>query len=151
MKITCDKNKLIECLNIVGRTVPVRTTLPILECVLLTADDTGLRLAASDLEMNVQTAPFQCEIDEPGCAALDAKLFSEIVRKMPGDYIDIEVGPNNMAKCESGRAMFNISGQPGDEFPVMPSVEKTSGISLKSKTFKEMIRQTIFSVATEDV
>lgn len=150
MYITCEKNKLIDGLNMVGRTVSGRTTLPILECVLLSADEDGLRLTANDLEMSIETAPIAADITEPGSVALDARLFSEIVRKMPGDYIDIKSDANHFTECVSGRARFNITGLPGEEFPVMPPLEQTAGYTLKARTLKDMIRQTIFSVAVDE-
>ena len=161
MNITCEKERLIDCLGIVGRTVSNRTTLPILECVLLTAEDDGLRLTANDLEMSIETTPVSAEINEPGSVALDAKLFSEIVRKMPGEYIQIKSDAMNMTECTSGRACFNITGLPGEEFPVTkPDNPKdnaggqespaVAGYTMKARVLKDMIRQTIFSVATED-
>ena len=150
MDIICERESLTEILNTVGRTVSSRTTLPILECVLLSAEGDGLRITANDLEMSIETAPIHAEINESGNVALDAKLFSEIVRKMPGDYVHIKTDASNMTECTSGRACFNITGLPGDEFPVTPEYEKTNGYAMKAGVLKDMIRQTIFSVATED-
>ena len=150
MKIRCAKERLVDGLHLVGRTVSVRTPLPILECILLTADADGIRLMANDLEMSIETAPLPADVDVGGSVALEAKLFSEIVRKMPGDEIHIEVKENNETICKSGKARFTIMGMPGDEFPVMESLDKTDGYKLSAKEFREMIRQTIFSVATDD-
>jgi DNA polymerase-3 subunit beta len=150
MHITCEKNILSECLSTVGRTVPSRTTLPILECVLLTAEGDGLRLAANDLEMSIETAAFPAEVKEPGSVALDARLLSEIVRKMPGSLITIKSDPSNITECTSGRALFHITGRPGEEFPVMPAMERTAGYMVKARILRDMIRQTIFSVAADE-
>ena len=150
MKIRCAKERLVEGLNLVGRTVSTRTPLPILECILLTADENGVRLMANDLEMSIETAAMEAEVDNAGGVALEAKLFSEIVRKMPGDDIYIEVNENNETICKSGKARFTIMGMPGEEFPVMPAMERGSGYTVPAKELREMIRQTIFSVATVD-
>lgn len=150
MNINCAKETLIEGLNLVGRTVSGRSTLPILECILLTADTEGLRLTANDLEMSIETAWLPGETNEPGSVALDARLFSEIVRKMPGEYIQIITDENNVTECVSGRARFNILGLPGDEFPVMPALEKNAGYTVGARQLKDMIRQTIFSVAIDE-
>ncbi|MDR1665159.1 MAG: DNA polymerase III subunit beta [Clostridiales bacterium] len=154
MIISCEKELLMEGLNLVGRTVSNRTTLPILECILLSADDSGgtsgLCLTANDLEMSIKTAEISAEIEEPGSVALDARLFTEIVRKMPGDRIYIKTDGNNLTECVSGKARFNISGMPGEEFPAMPPIEKQETYTLKARTLKDMIRQTIFSVAIEE-
>lgn len=150
MKIRCSKERLVEGLNLVGRTVSTRTPLPILECILITADNDGVRLMANDLEMSIETAPFEADVEEAGSVALEAKLFIEIVRKMPGNEIQIEANENNETLCKSGRARFTIMGMPGDEFPVMEKVERSVGYNIPAKDLREMIRQTIFSVATED-
>ena len=150
MKIRCTKERLIEGLHLVGRTVSVRTPLPILECILLTADESGIRLMANDLEMSVETSTLEADVDVAGSVALEAKLFSEIIRKMPGEEIDIEVKDNNETICKSGKAKFNIMGMPGEEFPVMESLEKSTGYTIPANDFRDTIRQTIFSVATEE-
>jgi len=150
MKIRCTKEQLVEGLNLVGRTVSTRTPLPILECILLTADENGLRLTANDLEMSIETAPLKAEVSEAGSVALEARLFSEIVRKMPGEEIQLETKENNETICRSGRARFTISGMPADEFPVMPDMERDNGYTVSAKELREMVRQTIFSVATMD-
>jgi len=150
MKIRCAKKQLVEGINLVGRTVSTRTPLPILECILLTANENGLKLMANDLEMSIETAYYQADVDTPGSVALEAKLFSEIVRKMPDADIQIEVKSNNETSCTSGKARFKIMGMPADEFPVMPEVEKQTGYTIPAGELREMIRQTIFSVATED-
>jgi DNA polymerase-3 subunit beta len=150
MNIICDRQLLIEGLNMVGRTVSSRTTLPILECVLITADGDGISLTANDLEMSIQTAPIAAEVLEQGSVALDAKLLTEIVRKMPGETVSIKTDQNHAAECTSGRAKFNINGLPGDEFPVMPETETGIGCNLKASVLRDMIRQTIFSVAVDE-
>jgi len=150
MKIRCTKERLVEGLNLVGRTVSTRTPLPILECILLTADQDGLRLTANDLEMSIETAPLKAEVSEVGSVALEARLFSEIVRKMPGEEIQLETKENNETICQSGRARFTISGMPADEFPVMPDMERDNGYTVSAKELREMVRQTIFSVAAMD-
>jgi len=150
MKLSCSKELLIEGLSMVGRTVSARTPLPILECILLIADENGLKLVANDLEMSIETSYFDAAIDEEGKVALEAKLFSEIIRKMPGSDVQIEVAENNETICKSGKARFKIMGMPADEFPIMPEVEKEKSYTIPAKELKEMIRQTIFSVATDD-
>ena len=150
MKIGCSKDLLVNAINLVARTVSTRTPLPILECILLTADEKGIKLTANDLEMSIETSYIEADINQNGSVALEAKLFSEIVKKMPGSEIEIEVAENNETTCKSGKARFKIMGMPGEEFPVMPEVEKESSITLSAKDLKDMIRQTIFSVASED-
>jgi DNA polymerase-3 subunit beta len=122
----------------------------ILDCVVLIADDDGLVLVANDLEMSINTAPIPAEVDEAGSVALEAHLFIEIVRKMPGDYVHINVESNGMAECVSGRARFKIMGLPGDDFPAINEMEKNAGCTVSSVQLRDMIRQTIFSVALDE-
>jgi len=151
--LTCDKQQLQDALGLAIRAVSPRTTMPILECVLLNAQEgIGLTLSASNLEINIDTSPIPAEISESGSIALDAKLFSEIVRKMPGEVVSITADDKNSVQVKSGRSRLMILGQPGDEFPVMSESELipiNQGYNIKAQTLKDMIRQTIFSVSTD--
>jgi len=152
MILTCEKQHLQDALGLAIRAVNQRTTMPILECVLLTAKDNGLSLSASNLELTIHTSPIPADINTPGSVALDAKLFSEIVRKMPGEVVSISVDDKNNVQVKSGRSRLMISCQPSDEFPVMSDAELVpinKGYSLNAQALKEMIRQTIFSVSTD--
>jgi len=153
MKLLCEKNKLQEALNLVGRTASARTTLPILECVLFIAEEgVGITLCANDMEMSVKTTPIAADIETSGKVALNAKLFTEIVRKMPGDYVEIETDDKLMTRCKSGQAKLEISGLPAEEFPLTPEEELAGakpGYTLKSATLRDMIKQTIFSVSLD--
>ena len=153
MKLQCEKNKLQEALNLVGRTASARTTLPILECVLFIAEEgVGITLYANDMEMSVKTAPIHADIEISGRVALNAKLFTEIIRKMPGDYIEIEADENLITRCKSGQAKLEISGLPAEEFPLTPDDELEDAkdkYNIKSSNLRDMIKQTIFSVSLD--
>jgi len=153
MKLICEKYHLQEAISLVGRTVSSRTTLPILECILLTAEEgVGITLCANDMEMSITTTPIQADITTSGSVALNAKLFSEIIRKMPGDYIDIETDDKLITICKSGQAKLEISGLPAEEFPSIPQEELEdvyTGYSVKAINLRDMIRQTIFSVSLD--
>lgn len=150
MKIVCNKNILLEYINIVLKAVSNRTTLPILECILLIADENGFRLIGNDLELGIETKQIDAEIIETGCVALDSKIFSEIVRRLPGETVSINSDNNNITIIKSNKSEFKILGQNGDEFPFLPQVEKDSKYIIPAKDFKNMIHQTIFSVAVND-
>ncbi|MCL2603590.1 MAG: DNA polymerase III subunit beta [Defluviitaleaceae bacterium] len=153
MRLNCDKGILLEGLNLVGRAVSARTTKPILECVLLyTKENKGLTLCGNDLEMSITTAVLEADVEKPGMIALNAKLFTDIVRKMPGDYITIEVDEKGVAEVISGRARMKIFGLPGEEFPLIPEVELehvSARYRVPATTLRDMIRQTIFSVSMD--
>jgi len=153
MKLICEKNLLQDALSLVGRTVSSRTTLPILECVLFTAEEgVGITLSANDTEMSINTTPIPADIEVPGSVALNARLFTEIIRKMPGDYINIETDDKLITKCQSGQAKLEISGLPADEFPVVSEEEMEdakAGYKINATILKDMIKQTIFSVSLD--
>jgi len=153
LKLLCEKTLLQDALNLVGRAVPSRTTLPILECVLLTAKEgEGITLTANDMEMSINTAPIPADIEISGSIALNAKLFTEIIRKMPGDYIQIETDDRLITLCRCGQAKLEIAGMSAEEFPVIPAEELNAAevrYRLKSSTLRDMIKQTIFSVSLD--
>lgn len=148
MHIVCSKENLINSINIVSKAVSVRTPLPILECILLNVDNTGFKLIANDLELAIETSYIESQIIETGCIALEAKIFSDIIRKLPDEDITITTIDNNVTVIKSGKTEFKIIGQNGDEFPLLPKVEKNEEYSISSNELKNMIKQTIFSVST---
>ena len=151
MKLTCEKQTLINNINIVSKAVSTRTTLPILECILLSADSNGLKMTSNDLEMGIETGYMEAQIIENGLIALEAKMFFEIVRRLPDEgWVLIETGENNVVIIKCGKTEFKIMAQSGDEFPVLPAIEKINEYKLNSNTLKNMIRQTIFSVSVDE-
>ena len=149
MKLTCNRNSLLNAINIVSKAVSSRTTLPILECILLDAGE-DFKLTANDLELGIETAPIEAEIDETGKVALEAKLFSEIIRKVNGENVKIEVNAKNEAVITSGTSEFKIIGQNGEEFPSVPTVSKSVYYSVKQSELKDMISQTMLSVSLDE-
>lgn len=148
MKLSFVKTDLLNGINIVLKAVPSKTTMPILECILMEAADGVIKLTANDMEMAIETI-VQGSILEEGKTAIDAKLFSEIIRKLPDSDILIEEENQNITiSCE--KAKFNISGRRGEDFIDLPSVEKDQHICVSQFTLKEMIRQTIFSIAANE-
>ncbi len=149
MIIECQKNILLDNINIVARAVSSRTSLPILECILLVADSNGFRLMSNDLEMGIETANMEANIVEEGSVALEARIFSDIIRRLPEDNLKIKSDENNITVIKSGKSEFKILGMAGDEFPYLSNVEKDVSCTINGETLKNMIRQTIFSVAAE--
>lgn len=149
MKITCQKADLQKSVNIVMKAVPSKTTMPILECILIDASTSEIKFTANDMELGIETKVTGM-ILEKGIIALDAKLFSEIIRKLPDNDVTISSDEkfNTTITCE--KAKFNIMGKDGDDFSYLPFIEKNDGISISQFTLKEVIRQTIFSIAAND-
>lgn len=146
MKIVCKKSNLVKGVSIVSKAVPSKTTMPILECILIDATTDIIRLTANDMELGIQT-DIEGKILERGMIAIDAKIFSEIVRKLPDNDVIIETNENLQTTIVCEKAKFDISGKPGEEFSYLPVIEKEDSIEISQFTLKEVIRQTIFSIA----
>ncbi len=149
MKFTVNKSDIVEAVSNIQRAVSTKTTIPALECVLLTASEESLELCAYDLELGITTV-IPARVEEPGKTALAARIFSEIVRKTPDETITVSVDEKNMASLESGRSQFSIIANPAEEFPELPKLSDSTLIRLPSKVLKSMIRQTLFAVAESD-
>lgn len=149
MKFICSKANLVHGVSIVQKAVPQKTTMTILECILIDVSERGIYLLANDMELGIETV-IDGEIIEKGVIALDAKIFSEIVRKLPDNDVVIETDDNFKTTITCEKAKFSISGKPGDEFTRLPDIEKIDFIEVSEFTLKEVIRQTIFSIADND-
>ena len=149
MKLICSKSNLLHGVNIVSKAVPTRTTMAILECILIDASANEIKLTANDMELGIETK-IKGEIAERGIIALDAKIFSEIVRKLPDSDVVIETDSNFKTTSTCEKAKFNIVGKSGDDFSYIPFIERNECISISQFTLKEVIRQTIFSIADND-
>ena len=146
MKLICSKANLLKGVNIVSKAVPTRTTMAILECILIDASANEIKLMANDMELGIETI-IDGTIEERGIIALDAKIFSEIVRKLPDNDVTIETDASFKTVISCEKAKFNIIGKSGDDFSYIPYVERNESIVLSQFTLKEVIRQTIFSIA----
>ena len=149
MKLICSKSNLLHGVNIVSKAVPTRTTMAILECILIDASANEIKLTANDMELGIETK-IEGEIAERGVIALDAKIFSEIVRKLPDSDVVIETDASFKTTITCEKAKFNIVGKSGDDFSYIPYIERNEAITLSQFTLKEVIRQTIFSIADND-
>jgi len=153
MKIVCAKADLLRGVNIVSKAVPSRTTMAILECILIDASDSSIqneiKLTANDMELGIETR-IEGTIIERGSIALDAKIFSEIVRKLPDNDVTIETDESFKTIITCEKAKFNIIGKSGEDFSYLPYIERNRPIVLSQFTLKEVIRQTIFSISDSD-
>ena len=149
MKLICSKASLLKGVSIVSKAVPSRTTMPILNCILIDASANEIKLTANDMELGIETV-IEGEIVERGIIALDAKFFSEIVRKLPDNDVVIESDDTFQTTITCEKAKFNIVGKSGEDFSYLPYIEKNDSISISQFTLKDVVRQTIFSIADND-
>ena len=149
MKLICSKSNLLNGVNIVSKAVPSKTTMSILECILIDATKGQITLTANDMELGIETI-IEGDVIEKGVIAIDAKIFLEIVRKLPDNDITIETDSSYKTTITCEKAKFNISGKSGEDFSYLPSIEREEGIILSQFTLKEVVRQTIFSISDND-
>lgn len=149
MKIICQKSDLLNSVNIVLKAVPAKSTMPILECLIIEATEQGIKLIANDMELGIETMVKGVTL-EKGTVALNAKIFSEIVRRLPENEVNIKTDENFMTEIICEKAKFDISGRSGEEFPGLPKIEKENAVVLSQFTLKEIIRQTVFSIADNE-
>ena len=149
MKLVCSKSNLLNGVQIVSKAVSNKTTMSILECVMVDATKGAITLTANDMDLGIETI-IEGDILEKGAIALDAKIFLEIVRKLPDSDIIIETDPSYKTTITCEKAKFNIIGKSGEDFSYLPVVEKNDSIIISQFTLKEVVRQTIFSISDND-
>lgn len=149
MKLVCSKSNLLNGVQTVSKAVPNKTTMSILECILIDASRSTITLTANDMELGIETI-IEGEILEKGIIALDAKIFLEIVRKLPDSNITIETDTSYKTTITCEKAKFNIIGKSGEDFSYLPTIEREDSIVISQFTLKEVVRQTIFSISDND-
>lgn len=149
MKIQCQKSDLLNSVNIVLKAVPVKSTMPILECLIIEVTEDCIKLIANDMELGIETI-VKGSVIEKGTVALNAKIFSEIIRRLPENEVKITTDTNFNTEIICEKAKFNVSGRSGEEFPYLPKIEKENAVVLSQFTLKEVIRQTVFSIADNE-
>ena len=149
MHIICDKSKLIEGMNIVMKAIPGKTKMMILECVVIEVKDNQIKLIANDLQLGIETL-IDGEIKQEGSVAVGAKVFFEIIRKLPSDNVSITVDEDYHMNISCGKAKFNIMAKATDEFPYLPNIVKDKNVNISQFTLKDIIRQTVFSISDNE-
>ena len=149
MKLVFNQADLADSVSIVMKAVPSKTTMPILQCIMIEASFNQIKFTANDMELGIETI-VKGEIEEKGKIALDAKIFSDIIRKLPNNKVFIETNENDIATITCEKAKFSIPGKSGDDFAYLPVIERNDFISISQFSLREIIRQTIFSIAVNE-
>lgn len=149
MRLICSKSDLLLGVNTVSKAVPTRTTMAILECILIDASNDEIKLIANDMELGIETI-IEGTIEENGIIALDAKIFSEIVRKLPDNDVLIATDESFKTIITCEKSKFNIIGKSGEDFSYLPKIERNDPITISQFALKEVIRQTIFSISDNE-
>ena len=149
MKLVCSKSNLLKSINISMKAVPSRTTMTILECILIDASSSQIKFISNDMELGIETIA-EGMILEKGIVAVDAKIFYEIIRRLPDSDVSIESDSNYVLSIKCEKANFKIPGKSGEDFTYLPIIDRDHSLTVSQFTLKEMIRQTIFSIAVNE-
>lgn len=148
MKFSCDRNSLLNAVNKVIKGVTPRTTLPILQGILLTAKDEKLIMYSTDMEIGIE-CKVNAVINQEGSIVVSSKVFSDLIRKLPEDTVYFASDDNNTVNIKCGLSDFTILGNSPDEFPDIPEILKDITFSINQNVLKEMIKMTSFCVAQD--
>ena len=149
MKIVCYKDKLMKALNSVVKGVASKTTMPILEGILIQTNDNEIKLTTYDLEIGIEYV-MECEVKEQGSTVVNAIMFSEIIRKLPDTEIHITLNEKNLLEIECEGSLYKLATMNPEEFPELPKIEVENSIEIDQTILKNMIRKTIFAVSNEE-
>ncbi|MCP3739956.1 DNA polymerase III subunit beta [Rossellomorea sp. BNER] len=157
MKFVIQRDRLVESVQDVMKAVTSRTTIPILTGIKIIATNEGVTLTGSDSDISIESfIPVEeegteiVEVLKPGGIVLQAKFFSEIVKKLPMNTVELEVGNHFQTVIRSGKAEFNLNGLDPEEYPHLPQIEEGNAFKLPTDLLKTMIRQTVFAVSTSE-
>ena len=149
MKITCKKSEILNSVNISLKAVPAKSTMPILECIIIDVSDSTIKFITNDMELGIETI-VNGLITNTGSVAINAKIFADIIRKLPDSDVVIETDSNYMTTISCEKSVFTIAGKSSEEFPALPKIEKKEPLVLSQYSLKEIIRQTVFSISDNE-
>ncbi len=149
MKIICDKDKILKAINSVTKAVANKTTMPILEGILIQTNDNEIKLTTYDLEIGIEYV-LEATVEEQGATVVNAIMFSEIIRKLPDTEIKIYLNENNLLVIECVGSLYKLATMNPAEFPELPQINIENSIELEQNALKEMVRKTLFAVSTEE-
>ena len=149
MIFKCEKQKFLEGISIVQKAITGKSTMPILEGIYIKASNSGLTLIGSDMDVSIQTI-VDADIIEDGSIVIDAKIFGEIIRKLPNSTIKIETIENQLIKITCEKSVFDVVYMNTNEYPELPQINENLKISVNQNILKNMIKGTSFAIAQDE-
>ena len=149
MKFICEREKLLKAINSVVKGVASKTTMPILEGILIQTNDNEIKLTTYDLEIGIEYI-IESTIEEQGATVVNAIMFSEIIRKLPDTEISITLNEKNLLVIECEGSLYKLATMNPTEFPELPKINVENSVELEQKQLKNMVRKTIFAVSNEE-
>ena len=149
MKMICEKENLLKAINSVTKAVASKTTMPILEGILIQTNENNVKFTTYDLEIGIEYV-IECDVKEQGATVVNSIMFSEIIRKLPDTEITITVNENNLLVIECEGSLYKLATMNPDEFPELPKIDIENSIQIEQNSLKDMVKKTIFAVSTEE-
>lgn len=157
MKLRILKDELNDAIQHVSKAVSSRTTIPILSGIKIEVTDDGITLTASDTDISIQSfIPHEkgdlqvIQVEQFGSIVVPGKLFIDLIRKLPSEWVDITVKEPFHITIQSGTSELQMVGLDPEEYPMLPRLEANNQFSIPSEVLKLMVRQTIFAVSTNE-
>ena len=148
IKFSCEKVFLQNAIAVTSRAVAQKSSIPALEGLLLEGDE-QLTVSGYNMQTGIRTS-FDADIREGGRIVLNARLFGEIIRKMPDDVIVFSADDKLLVRLSCGDASFEIPGLSAEDYPDLPEVDDEYSVAIQQRTLKAMINQTSFAVSTNE-
>ncbi len=149
MKIKIPQNELSKHISIVQKGISTKSTLPILDGILLRAKENKLFLTGTDLELGIESC-IDCEVIEEGTIVITSKYFGDIVRKLPNSTVEIEVDTDNNVHIDCDNSNFTVIGQPSVDYPELPSINNDNSFNIPKDILKSMIKKIVFAIAQDE-
>ena len=149
MNFVCEKENILKAINSVINGVASKTTMPILEGILIQTNEKEVKLTSYDLEIGIEYI-MESKVEEQGNTVVNATMFSEIIRKLPNKEIRISINSNNLLEIECEGSLYKLATMNPDEFPELPKINIENSIEIEQTTLRNMIRKTIFAVSNEE-
>lgn len=149
MKFSCEKIVLQNAIGTAARAVASKSSIPALEGLLLVCSAGELVVTGYNMQLGIRTR-FACDVEETGELVLNARLFGDIVRRLPDDTLTFVSDEKLTVKVHCGDADFDVVGLPAADFPELPEVEEKNEVSIPEKTLRSMIQETSFAVSTNE-
>lgn len=145
MKFTCEKTRLVSAISVAGRTVAQKSTIPCLEGILIRAG-VDLQLTGFNLETGI-TVKMEAQIQEAGACVMPARLFFDIVRKLPDEEVTFTVDQKLQVSICCGASSYQLIAMDAEDYPDLPDVDAQKGISMPQSVLRDMIGGTIFAAS----
>ena len=149
MKFICEKEKILKGINSVINGVASKTTMPVLEGILVQTNDNNVKLTSYDLEIGIEYI-LEANVEIQGTTVINATMFSEIIRKLPNKEIKITLNENDLLEIECEGSLYKLATMNPDEFPELPQINVDNSIEIEQNILKDMIKRTIFAVSNEE-